>query len=134
MIGNGAEGGVGSVLRDACESAISSLVPHMLSPAEQAVVTVVFRNSRREELHIYTSEAFEFRGSTRIPFRLTHRRNRLVENRDPESRPHRNLFKSIFGSHVSLDFRVSSQVTSRPVYAAVRAIMHERADSAPLSA
>src|SRR2546425_1230817 len=47
--------------------------------------------------------------------------------------PQRNFVRSIFGSHTSVDFSVSSQVTSRPVYAAVRAIMHESADSAPLS-
>ena len=46
----------------------------------------------------------------------------------------RNLFKSSFASHFSLDFSVSSQVTSRPVYAAVRAIMHDNADSAPAAA
>ena len=51
-----------------------------------------------------------------------------------EERHQRSLFRSIFGSHVSRDFSVSSQVISRPVYAAVRAIMQESADSAPLSA
>src|SRR5207249_10534651 len=37
--------------------------------------------------------------------------------------PQRSLFKSIFESHTSLDFMVSSQLTSCPVYAALRAIM-----------
>ncbi len=54
MIGSVAGGA--SVLRDAGEAAKSSAMPHALSPAEQAVVIVDFRNSRREGLHIYTSE------------------------------------------------------------------------------
>ena len=66
LIGKGAEDGVASALRDAGESAKSSPMPDMLSPVEQAAVTVVFRNSRREELHIHTSEVFEFRHSTLI--------------------------------------------------------------------
>ncbi len=45
--------------------------------------------------------------------------------------PQCNLFKSIFASHTSVDLSISSQVTSLPVYAAVRAIMQESADSAP---
>src|SRR5205807_2600606 len=45
--------------------------------------------------------------------------------------PQRSLFKSIFESHTSLDFMVSSQLTSCPVYAALRAIMQESADSEP---
>ena len=45
--------------------------------------------------------------------------------------PQCSLFKSIFASHASVDSSISSQVTSLPVYAAVRAIMQESADSAP---
>ncbi len=67
MIGSVAGGA--SVLRDAREAAKSSAMPHALSPAEQAVVIVDFRNSRREGLHIYTSEELSKpRHSPRIPF------------------------------------------------------------------
>src|SRR6266566_1172874 len=48
--------------------------------------------------------------------------------------PQRSLSRLRRASQTSSDFISSSQVTSRPVYAAVRAIMPERADSAPLSA
>src|SRR6516165_197916 len=48
--------------------------------------------------------------------------------------PQRSLFKSIFESHTSLDFIVSSQLTSCPVYAAVRAMMQDSADSEPFAA
>src|SRR5579862_3333920 len=41
------------------------------------------------------------------------------------------LLRSRCGSQTSVDLRISSHVTSRPVYAAVRAIMQESADSAP---
>src|SRR5271169_242669 len=49
-------------------------------------------------------------------------------------RPYFNFSKSIFDSQTSFDFICSSHVTSLPVYAAVRAIMHETADSAPVAA
>src|SRR6266404_2390502 len=45
-----------------------------------------------------------------------------------------NVFKSIPGSSTSVDFIISSQVTSRLLYAAVRARMQDIADSAPLAA
>src|SRR5439155_20993025 len=48
--------------------------------------------------------------------------------------PQRSLSRLRRASQTSSDFISSSQVTSRPLYAAVRAIMPERADSAPLSA
>src|SRR5436853_6734468 len=50
------------------------------------------------------------------------------------SLPHRSRSRSSRDSQTSWDVMSSSHVTSRPVYAALRAIMHESADSAPLSA
>ncbi len=58
----------------------------------------------------------------------------VLVHRSHDQKTQLNLFRSIFGSHTSVDFISSSQVTSRPVYAAVRAIIHESADSAPLAA
>src|SRR5439155_26343314 len=48
--------------------------------------------------------------------------------------PQRSLSRLRRASQTSSDFISSSPVTSRPVYAAVRAIMPEKADSAPLPA
>src|SRR5881628_3330979 len=45
-----------------------------------------------------------------------------------------SLSRLIFGSHSSFDFMISSHVTSCSLYAAVRAIMQESADSLPLAA
>src|SRR6266436_512362 len=59
--------GGASVPRGAGEAASKSAKPQTLSPAEQAVVTVDFRNSRREGLHICTSkELSKLRRSPRI--------------------------------------------------------------------
>src|SRR6266436_10209736 len=138
LIGNGAGGEVASMSLDAGEGARSSLSPNGPSPGEQAVATAVFRKSRREgfSVDIDTSE-----GPAKHPRCNAHSHPagsaaRIIseKTRDPESRLQRNLFRSILGSHASRDFSVSSQLTSRPEYAAVRAIMQESADSAPLSA
>ncbi len=48
--------------------------------------------------------------------------------------PYFSFSKSIPDSHFSADPICSSQVTSFPVYAAVRAIMHDTADSTPFAA
>src|SRR3977135_2342255 len=108
---------------DAGEVRRSSARPHTASPVEQAVFTVDFRNARRDGVHIHTSEVRQILDGSGASFY-----SKL------EGRPQRSLFKSILGSHVSRDFSVSSHVTSRPVYAAVRAIMHESADSVPFPA
>src|SRR6266496_5696841 len=55
---------------------------------------------------------------------------RVVSMRTPQ----RSRSRLSRASQTSVDFHSSSHVTSRPVYAAVRAIMQESADSAPLSA
>src|SRR6266850_4720944 len=61
---------IGSVAGGVGEAARKSAKPHTLSPAEQAVDTVDFKNSRREELHISTSEELsKLRHSRRILFR-----------------------------------------------------------------
>jgi hypothetical protein len=61
--------GGASASHGAGEAARMSAKLHTLSPAEQAVVTD-FRNSRREELRIYTSEELsKLRHSQGIPFR-----------------------------------------------------------------
>src|SRR5713226_208322 len=88
----------------------------------------------------WTAEIHDARDSTYTPqfstrcYSRTVDRTRLRDERNLKAQPQRNLLKSILASHFSVDFNVSSHVTSRPVYAAVRAIMHESADSAPLSA
>src|SRR6266446_510162 len=127
LMGSGAGGGVARALPNGRAAAKSSPSPQALSPAEQAVVAVDFRNSRRDGFHIHTSIQHSKASEDRRPDSFRH-------GRYSEARPQRSLFRSIFGSHVSRDFSVSSQVTSRPLYAAVRAIKHERADSEPLSA
>src|SRR5437879_222628 len=118
LIGKGVRGGVARTPRDAGGAARSSPSPNAPSAAEQAVVTVVFRKSRREgfSMDIDTSEELaKCPDATRIPFRRIAAGITLEKNRDSESRPQRNLFRSIFGSQVSRDFRVSSQVTWCPV-------------------
>src|SRR5260370_19667998 len=127
LMGSGAGGGVARALPNGRAAAKNSPSPQALSPAEQAVVAVDFRNSRRNRFRIHTSLQHS-------KLRRTVDRTQFRNERYSEARPQRNLFRSIFGSPVSRDFTVSSQVTSRPLYAAVRAIMHESADSEPLSA
>src|SRR5258708_28431644 len=127
LIGKGAAIGATGALADAPESPKSSIEFTAPSPAEHAVAIVDFRNSRRDGFHIRTS----------IPEALLQKTIDWTYFRDEETldaQSQRNLFKSILASHFSADFSVCSQVTSRPVYAAVRAIMQESADSAPLSA
>src|SRR6266704_182854 len=71
LIGKGAGGGVARMLLDAGAAAKSSPGPQALSPAEQAVVTVDFRNSRREgfSMDIDASGRFQKRGSALVRFR-----------------------------------------------------------------
>src|SRR5258708_19072210 len=127
FIGKGAGVGAGGGLGHGREGPKSSVELNAPSPAEHTVVTVDFRNSRRDGFHIRTSiqDAILQKIVSRSQYRSE-------ENLEAQSQ--RNLFKSILASHFSVDFNVSSQVTSRPAYAAVRATMQESADSAPLSA
>src|SRR5258708_37211205 len=126
LIGKGAAIGAVGALADAPESPKSSVEFNAPRPAEHAVAIVDFRNSRRDGFHMRTS----------IPDAILQKAVDWTYFRDEENldaQSQRNLFKSILASHFSEYFRVCSQATSRPADAAVLDIMHESADSPPLS-
>src|SRR5260370_3599077 len=77
LIGKGAGGGVARALLGAGAAAKSSASPQALSPAEQAVVAVDFRNSRRDGFDIHTSI----------------QRSKASEDRRPDSVQRRTVFR-----------------------------------------
>jgi len=138
VIGNGAGGAIASGLRDAGEAATSSVKPHTPSPVEQAAGHSGFEKfTPRWSVHTHLESSSDTRWFLVDCFQQEHLL-RLVLLLHPIQMYQGDLSEAyssqFYGSHVSRDFSVSSQVTSRPVYAAVRAIMQDRADSAPLSA
>src|SRR5271157_5625787 len=95
-------------------------------PAAQAAVTEDFRKLRRDRLFICTPrwKLYCWRNFVRdFSKQGNHGRIQSKRKLNPASQPQPSLFKSILGSHTSMDFISSSQVTSRPVLAAERAIM-----------
>src|SRR5260370_22798210 len=105
FIGKGAAVVAVAALAHAREAPKSSAELNAPSPAEHTVVTVDFRNSRRDGFHIRTSiqDAILQKIVSRSQFRSE-------ENLEAQSQ--RNLFKSILASHFSVCFNVSSQPTS----------------------
>src|SRR5882762_1926192 len=115
-MGRGAGGGVSKMPPDTGEAPRTSPRPDTPRPVEQAVVTEVFRNSRRDGLCIGTSEGRWKRSVPGQSFLVgAASETRSWTGRKGEAEPQRNLFRSIFGSHVSRDFSVSSHDTSSPV-------------------
>ncbi len=76
------------MVRNPGEAVRISERPHAVKPAEQAVVTVDFRNSRRDVLLISTSENVLNFVIPSEPFsRRSRFQNRLLEYGNVESRP-----------------------------------------------
>src|SRR5260370_35267141 len=110
FIGKGAAVGAVAALAHAREAPKSSVELNAPSPAEHTVVTVDFRNSRRDGFHIRTSiqDAILQKIVSRSQYRSE-------ENLEAQSQ--RNLFKSILSSHFSEDFYVSSHRSLLPATA-----------------